>query len=83
MDNFFAALAREEAKENENRLRSIFKKGKYTHALDESIDVVKILHMRKAGKTYREIANTLGCSPSTVRNKWLKIQSCEKEWKGH
>lgn len=73
MDDFFEAMAREQAKENENRLRSIFKKGKYTHALDESIDVVEILHRKQKGETYREIAEALGCSPSTVRNKWLKI----------
>ena len=78
MDDFFEALAREETRKREETLRAIFRKGKHTHALDESIDVVQILHMKKAGKSYRQITKALGCSPSTVRNKWLKIQSYEK-----
>lgn len=81
MDDFFEALAREETRKREEALRAIFKKDKHTHALDESIDVVQILHMKKAGKSYRHIAKALGCSPNTVRNKWLKIQAYEKERK--
>ncbi len=47
--------------------------GKQAHAYKHEYDNVKIMLLREDGKTYREIAKIIGCSPSTVRNRLRKL----------
>ena len=46
--------------------------GKNAHAYDSDIDNIAIIQLREEGKTLREIAELLDCSPSTIRNR-LKV----------
>lgn len=46
--------------------------GKNAHAYNSDINNIAIMQLRDEGKTLREIAELLGCSPSTIRNR-LKI----------
>lgn len=48
--------------------------GKNAHAYDQGIDNVVIMQQREEGKTLREIAELFGCSPSTIRNRLIKLQ---------
>lgn len=43
--------------------------GMNAHAYNCSIDNIAIIQLRDEGKTLREIAEILCCSPSTVRNR--------------
>lgn len=47
-------------------------KGKLAHAYNHDYDNIVIIQLREKGKTLREIAELLDCSPSTIRNR-LKI----------
>lgn len=48
--------------------------GKDAHAYKADIDNVVIMQQREEGKTLREIAELFGCSPSTIRNRLIKLQ---------
>lgn len=51
-----------------------FKKGKHTHAYREELLNSEIVRLRRAGWSLAKIAEQLGCSPSTVRNRLNKLR---------
>ena len=48
--------------------------GKNARAYDQGIDNIVIMQQREEGKALREIAELFGCSPSTIRNRLIKLQ---------
>lgn len=55
------------------KFRETPKHGIYAHAYKKQLDNVKIMTLRDQGKSLREIAVALGCSPSTIRNRLKKL----------
>lgn len=47
--------------------------GKFAHAYNHSIDNIKILQLREKGQSLREIAKYFHCSPSTIRNRLMRM----------
>lgn len=47
--------------------------GKSAHAYSHNIDNFQIIQMWNSGKSFREIANHFNCSPSTIRNRLVKM----------
>lgn len=69
--------ARMEKKELEERERRAFEgkrlQGKNAHAYKNKLDNLTMYHLYQKGKSYREIGQLMGCSPSTVRNRLQKL----------
>lgn len=49
------------------------KHGFHAHAYKKQLNNLKMIRLREKGKSYREIAKQLNCSPSTVRNRLKKM----------
>lgn len=49
------------------------KHGVHAHAYKKGLDNQKMRKLREKGYTYRQIAEQLKCSPSTVRNRLKKL----------
>lgn len=62
-----------EREEEKWAFESVPKHGVYAHAYKKELDNHKIRELRKKGYTYRQIAEQLKCSPSTVRNRLKKL----------
>ena len=63
-----------EEREAEELQKTNFKKGKHTHAYREELLNSEIVRLRRAGWSLAKIAEQLGCSPSTVRNRLSKLR---------
>lgn len=63
----------ENIKRIEKAFSSIPKHGIQAHAYKKDLNNLRIINLREQGKSYREIANQLGCSPNTVRNRLKKM----------
>lgn len=73
-ENDMSSVELEEMKELEKRLfEGEPKHGKFAHAYKGDIDNLVIDQLRAEGKSYREIAARFGCSPSTIRNRYKKL----------
>ena len=63
-----------EEREAEELQKTNFEKGKHTHAYREELLNSEIVRLRRAGWSLAKIAEQLGCSPSTVRNRLNKLR---------
>ena len=52
------------------------KQGVYAHAYKSEYDNKVIYEMNKDGKSLQQIADVLGCSKSTIRNRLNKMRVC-------
>ena len=72
-----AQYAQMEAKELIARERRAFEgkrlQGKNAHAYKHDLDNKKMYNLYQEGKSYHEIGQLMGCSPSTVRNRLQKL----------
>ena len=63
-----------EEREAEELQKTNFKKGKHTHAYREELLNSELVRLRRAGWSLVKIAEQVGCSPSTVRNRLNKLR---------